>query len=386
MQMKKKIVAENHKNNSSQMDQISAEEIQEYTVLLFPIAEDVPLEEVMKKAGSIDILSIERDERGVLLSFFSYFEMFKVWQEIRNGVFIGKKKIIPTVEKCKMDKKKRESVYLAHTAGGTRKVMLSEIEDFMNEEFVREEAEKFGKIAQIVHRKEKKQCQIEFFSFISAMNFAVTLKEDSMLQGIRISFVQSSAEKTEADINIMNTRTVYMGGLVGDISAEEVLANIKGGVIFNAKILREKRCAFVTFFDYVAAAAFIEYANAFSLCIRGMPVKIGLGKIQPLPSIAPFLAYMEVTRCIVLEVGQTGISGEIEKDLLEYGEIEKIEEKESGVYHVYFMNTSDAYAAHRQLSENIQWAECLRGYGEDHCAIESTLSLILTVQKKEFSV
>ncbi|KAI5165564.1 hypothetical protein NEIG_02294 [Nematocida sp. ERTm5] len=367
----------------------SPEEMQRYTVLLFSdVPEKMNLTTVLSLIKGTDVLSIQQENTLVYITFFSYYELYHQWKKLGSEVTLEGCKIRVCPVETNLSDEERKRLHLAHAAGGTRNVMLSNLDDFMTGDFIREEAEKYGVVESLKHMRDRKVAYVEFYSFSSAIEFVVSVRDDSLFKNVKSCFAKDKCGSGEADdIAQHNNRTVYFGNIPADTTPSEILSVVQGGRVFMIKLIREKKCAFVGFFSYVSAAAFIEYSHVFSVCIRGMQIKLGPGKVQPLPHIAPILAYRGVTRTILLKVDRRSVNeSKLEQELSRYGEIDKIEKKENGLVAASYLSAQDAYTAYQHMTNDAGICHMLCGYGEDPCETASALDLIMEVQKKEFMI
>ncbi|KAI5184807.1 hypothetical protein NEHOM01_0409 [Nematocida homosporus] len=362
------------------------EEMGDYIALLFRVDSNVSALAVLKVIKGADLLAIERKPEGILITFFSYFDMFKIWMRIRDGVSIENVMVVPEPQTSSISQADRKRAYLAHAAGGTRSVSLSGLEDFMTGEFLSEEAEKFGEIEALKYLRDRHCCYIEFFSFFAAMQFASSIREDSLFEKVRVAFGRDMCGAGETDGVISHNRTVYFGSLPVDVTASEILAVVQGGAVIGLKVIREKKCAFVTFFDYVAANAFIEYSNLYPPVIRGVQVKIGPGKVQPIIPAIPIFAYAGVTRTLSLRPTNNIAPATIESVLSKYGEVDRVQREEEGVFSVAMVNLVDAQAAYSGLEQDPHWCTALNGFAPDTCATPSHHTLLMKVQQREFAL
>ncbi|KAI5159996.1 hypothetical protein NEAUS03_0779 [Nematocida ausubeli] len=365
----------------------SPEEMQRYTVLQFSeVPEKMPLHHVLSLIKGTDILSVKQEGSDVNITFFSYYELYQQWKRLGKEVVLDDYKIRVKPIETVMEDEERNRLYLSHAAGGSRNIMLSNLDDFMSDEFIREEAEKYGVVESLKHMRDRKVAYVEFYSFSAALEFVVNVRDDSLFQNVKSCFAKDKCGAGETDdVAAYNNRTVYFGNIPADTTPSEILSVVQGGRVFMIKLIREKKCAFVGFFNYVSAAAFIEYSQAFSVCIRGMQIKLGPGKIQPLPHIAPILAYKGATRTIHLRVDKRSVNeSKLEQELSRYGEIDRIERKEGGIISVSYLSAQDAHAATQLMLSDAGISHMIVGYGEDPCAKVSALDLIMEVQKKEF--
>ncbi|KAI5191277.1 hypothetical protein NECID01_1389 [Nematocida sp. AWRm77] len=365
----------------------SLEETEHYTALSIQnVPENIGLSKIMHALRSTDVLSLERTgPKSAELTLFSYFDMFRTKERMGGEVHVDRH-VLP-MHPCRtgLGSAERERLYMAHCAGGTRNVMLGNLEDFMDDGFIREEAEKYGKIDSFKYFRDRKVSYIEFFSFISAIKFVSGIHEDSLFQNVRIAFGKDKCNAEETEGSITNNRTVYFGNIPMDTSAADILEAVRGGSVFSMKLIKEKKCAFITFIDSISAAALIEYASVFSVFIKGIPIKVGSGKVMPLPHIAPILAYNNTSRILAFQLSDAVSSIQLEMELSKYGEIEGVEKKD-GALLVSFTNMHDAYNACTDLAKtNPAIAVLFCGYKEDPCGAVKAKSLIMQIQRKELS-
>ena len=85
------------------------------------------------------------------------------------------------------------------------------------------------------------------------------------------------------------SRTVYLGNIPPETSAEEILGHVRSGQIESVRLLPDKNCAFISFLDASSATHFHSDAILKKLCIKGQDIKIGWGKPSKKEMKAQFL-------------------------------------------------------------------------------------------------
>jgi hypothetical protein len=80
------------------------------------------------------------------------------------------------------------------------------------------------------------------------------------------------------------SRTVYLGNIPPDTSAEEILGHVRSGQIESVRLLPDKNCAFISFLDASSATHFHSDAILKKLCIKGQDIKVGWGKPSQVPT------------------------------------------------------------------------------------------------------
>ncbi|CRK45392.1 hypothetical protein BN1723_019712, partial [Verticillium longisporum] len=80
------------------------------------------------------------------------------------------------------------------------------------------------------------------------------------------------------------SRTVYLGNIPPETSAEEILGHVRSGQIESVRLLPDKNCAFISFLDASSATHFHSDAILKKLCIKGQDIKVGWGKPSQVPT------------------------------------------------------------------------------------------------------
>ncbi|KAI5181451.1 hypothetical protein NEOKW01_1632 [Nematocida sp. AWRm80] len=367
-----------------------SEGIERYTELNFSgVPTKIHFSQILEHIIEVDILGIERTENSILVSFFSYYDMFRVWKRLGNEIQIDNTivKIHPVKDNRPLEEKER--LYLAHAVGGTRNIMLMNLEDYMNGEFIREEAEKYGKIEELKYFKDRCLAYILFYSFESAIKFISAVYEDSLFSNIKIACGRDKCNPEKQNTGVVpdelvhqNNRTIYLGNISVDTTPRDILKEIKGGQVFMIKIIRDKKCAFVTYFDYVSAAAFLKYIVQTPIYIHGAQPKIGVGKAQQLPGIAPIVAYSGATRVFSIQFHASLTEAALWNTLSRYGDLERLE-KTSNTFQAYYLSVIDAFIAYNSLKQT-SLNELLNRFEEDPCNTPDRTALMLEIQEREF--
>lgn len=81
-----------------------------------------------------------------------------------------------------------------------------------------------------------------------------------------------------------SSRTVYLGNIPPETSAEEILGHVRSGQIESVRLLPDKNCAFISFLDGSSATHFHSDAILKKLAIRGQDIKVGWGKPAQVPT------------------------------------------------------------------------------------------------------
>ncbi|KPI40188.1 Negative regulator of differentiation 1 [Cyphellophora attinorum] len=168
------------------------------------------------------------------------------------------------------------------------------------------------------------------------------------------------------------SRTVYLGNVPGDTTAEELLSHVRSGPIESVRMLLDKNCAFISFLDSSSATHFHSDAILKKLSIKGQDIKIGWGKPSQVPSSVQ-LAVQQSGASRNVYVGNLPddiTEQEIRDDLSKFGPIDTIKMvREKNIGFVHFLSVSNAIKAVAQLPQDPKWQAPRRVYyGKDRIA------------------
>ncbi|KAK9238212.1 hypothetical protein V1525DRAFT_387781 [Lipomyces kononenkoae] len=173
---------------------------------------------------------------------------------------------------------------------------------------------------------------------------------------------------------VQASRTVYLGNVPSETTAEELLSHVHSGPVESVRMLPEKNCAFISFLDIASASHFHSDAILRKLSIRGQDIKIGWGK----PSTVPMNVLMAVhqsnaSRNVYLgNLPEDITEEEIREDLGRFGAIDTIKlVREKPIGFVHLLSISSAIKAVQQLPQDPKWANRKVFYGKDRCAYVS---------------
>ena len=171
------------------------------------------------------------------------------------------------------------------------------------------------------------------------------------------------------------SRTVYLGNIPPETSAEEILGHVRSGQIESVRLLPDKNCAFISFLDGSSATHFHSDAILKKLAIRGQDIKVGWGKPSQVPtSVALATQQSGASRNVYLgnlpeDVGEE----ELREDLGKFGPIDTVKiVREKAIGFVHFLSIGNAIKAVSQLPQEPKWQSPRRVYyGKDRCAYVS---------------
>lgn len=181
----------------------------------------------------------------------------------------------------------------------------------------------------------------------------------------------SQMQMTPGMVN-SSSRTVYLGNIPPETSAEEILGHVRSGQIESVRLLPDKNCAFISFLDGSSATHFHSDAILKKLSIRGQDIKIGWGKPAQVPtSVSLAVQQSGASRNVYLgNLPETVTEAELREDLGKFGPIDTVKiVREKAIGFVHFLSISHAIKAVAQLPQEPKWQAPRRVYyGKDRCA------------------
>ncbi|KAI9897113.1 hypothetical protein N3K66_008135 [Trichothecium roseum] len=171
------------------------------------------------------------------------------------------------------------------------------------------------------------------------------------------------------------SRTVYLGNIPPDTTAEEILGHVRSGQIESVRLLPDKNCAFISFLDASSATHFHSDAILKKLCIKGQDIKVGWGKPSQVPtSVALAVQQSGASRNVYLgNLPEETTEDDIREDLGKFGAIDTIKlVREKNIAFIHYLSIANAIKAVSQLPQEPKWQAPRRVYyGKDRCAYVS---------------
>lgn len=172
-----------------------------------------------------------------------------------------------------------------------------------------------------------------------------------------------------------SSRTVYLGNIPPETSAEEILGHVRSGQIESVRLLPDKNCAFISFLDGSSATHFHSDAILKKLAIRGQDIKVGWGKPAQVPtSVSLAVQQSGASRNVYLgNLPENVTEAELREDLGKFGPIDTVKiVREKAIGFVHFLSIGHAIKAVSQLPQEPKWQAPRRVYyGKDRCAYVS---------------
>jgi RNA recognition motif-containing protein len=197
----------------------------------------------------------------------------------------------------------------------------------------------------------------------------------SNLAQIQVPMQPTSPVSMAPGMVTSTSRTVYLGNIPPDTTAEEILGHVRSGQIESVRLLPDKNCAFISFLDASSATHFHSDAILKKLCIKGQDIKIGWGKPSQVPtSVALAVQQSGASRNVYLgNLPEDIAEEELREDLGKFGPIDTIKiVREKNIAFVHFLSIANAIKAVSQLPQEPKWQTPRRVYyGKDRCAYVS---------------
>jgi len=166
-------------------------------------------------------------------------------------------------------------------------------------------------------------------------------------------------------------RTIYVGNLAPDTTYEELLNHVRGGIIDNVKIIEDKNCAFITFVEASAAAAFHQDANSRRVVVKDNELKFNWGKPSQISPNILVAVNNQATRTVYIgNIDETVTESFLQEELSKFGIVESVKIlPEKHIAFVYMTSVSSAIKAVQSLPNDPKWANRRVNYGKDRCAV-----------------
>lgn len=172
------------------------------------------------------------------------------------------------------------------------------------------------------------------------------------------------------------TRTVYFGGIPIQTTVTDICNRITGGSIESVRILKEKSCAFVDFFDEASALNFFRRyeANGSHFIVLGKDLKVSWANPSASSDAVQRAIKNGATRNVYVgNLDCTRDSAErlreaLRKDFETFGPVDMVKVvPERKIAFVHMASVSAAIQAVNMLPSNSRYAERKLSFGSDRC-------------------
>lgn len=193
----------------------------------------------------------------------------------------------------------------------------------------------------------------------------------NMNMNVNMNSANNSTFNILPEISSVPSRTVYLGNIPNDITANELLNHVRSGTVESLKLIPSKNCAFISFLDEKSATLFHSDAILKRLTINNHDIKIGWGKPSPVqPVVASCVQRYNATRNVYIGNLIPGTrEDELRHDLEEYGQIDTIKIiHEKKIAFVHFTSILAAIRCVQSLPLVDKYKNHRIFYGKDRCA------------------
>ncbi|KAJ3121085.1 hypothetical protein HK098_003982 [Nowakowskiella sp. JEL0407] len=304
-------------------------------------------------------------------------------------------------------------VLAAVSVGASRNVFVGNVDEGIDENYLREEFGKFGPIESIKILRDKGYAFIHMCSIATAVKAVSSLPSESAWEGKKLGYgkdrcaVQKPGQTPQSNgmqggmqmgmgpamqpgMNMMGgmgyqypmgggfmdanqNRTIYLGNLAAEVTLKDICDSVRGGILEKVKLSADKRYAFVTFIDPNAATALYNRGNSPTegVVIKGKRARVNFGKASFLPvHIQAAIMTNGATRNVYIGNINTDIftAQKLNNDFQMYGEIELVNvvpEKNAGF--VNFTDIASAIKAVEDKREDEEYKIYKVNFGKDRC-------------------
>ncbi|GAN05271.1 cytoplasm protein [Mucor ambiguus] len=171
------------------------------------------------------------------------------------------------------------------------------------------------------------------------------------------------------NIGSVANRTIYLGNIHSDTTAEDICNVIRGGILSQIRFMPDKHIAFVTFVDPQVASIFINQALHHCIVIKNRRIKVGWGKPAALPiNVIQAVQNGGSRNVYVGNIDGTVTEEKLKHDFSEYGNIELVNTlKEKNCAFVNFTSIAEAVRAIEGIRSKEEYKKFRINYGKDRC-------------------
>ncbi|EPR78149.1 RRM 6 family protein [Spraguea lophii 42_110] len=323
------------------------------SIVIYNIKTDISLSQILELFTWVDIESYTYVDNIARINFFSYYFLYKAYENLKQKDlgFLGDICI-----KFLKTKELEKSVYYSYLCGGTRGIFITQIEEDDEQKLIKY-ANEYGSVEQIKYFKDRKTIYVIYEEYCTAVQFLNFLLNSPIYFSKKCGFVKQQKDEEHNLNEILHSgqRTVYIGNLQSEIDVKDILDQIKIGMLHNIKIIRDKKIGFITFLDCITAKIFLDHCEEYPLVIKGHKLKIMWGKITTISLSVVLAIFKGSTRGLKIHKALD------KEELAAYGEIEHYEVAENTT--VFYFSIVDAMQAYSEINKK----NVMVDYIEDRC-------------------
>ncbi|KAJ1990597.1 hypothetical protein H4R33_001649 [Dimargaris cristalligena] len=166
-------------------------------------------------------------------------------------------------------------------------------------------------------------------------------------------------------------RTVYISNIHPEATVTDLCNAVRGGAVYQIRYIPDKRIAFVSFLDPMAAMAFHQLATFSGVAVKSRRLRVGWGHPSAVPPPVAQAVQQGASRNIYIgSLDESMTAEKLRADFSQFGDIELVNilpEKNCGF--VNFTSIRSAMKAHSGIKEsNPEYGQCRINFGRDRCA------------------
>ncbi|CAO3607450.1 unnamed protein product [Mucor hiemalis] len=387
---------------------------QQRTVYLGNVPSNISVSDVMDqvKIGPIQAVRPLPEKNGLFITFIDSTSATQFFHEATINRFqvLGHELKIGWGKPSNLT----SSISNALQNGASRNVYLNQLDDTTTEQQLKEDLSRFGHIEHIKIIPDKKIAFVHFLCISNAVKCVNTLNTESQWQSKRIAFGKDRCQQQQQQqqklyilpsplhqqkyfdpsfnaLPIMYTsnhnptvvpstiynnqhqyggfanRTIYLGNIHPDTTAEDICNVIRGGILSQIRFIPDKHIAFITFVDPILAEGFFNSTEC--LVIKSRRLKIGWGKASTLPLVVLNAVQNGGSRNVYIgNIDDTITEEKLKYDFSEYGDIELVNTlKEKSCAFVNFTSIAGAVRAIEGIRSKEEYKKFRINYGKDRC-------------------
>lgn len=393
------------------------------TVYLGNVPNDLSVSDVIDhvNTGPIQAIRPLPEKNGIFITFIDSYAANQFYHEAqRNRLTIHGNELKIGWGKPSL---LNPHLQLALQNGASRNVYLGLLDDTIVEQDIRDDLLRFGHIEHVKIIPEKRIAFVHYLCISNAVKCVNTLPSEPKWQSKRVNYgkdrcairaihptiyqhpipqpifhtaeppqppqpqLSSSAALLSPQFDMLTglpiiyshpidhslggvaNRTVYLGNIHPDTTAEDICNAIRGGILSQIRFMPDKHIAFITFVDPNVASIFLNRALRYCIVIKNRRLKVGWGKPAALPLNVIHAVQNGGSRNVYIgNIDQTITEEKLKHDFSEYGDIELVNTlKEKNCAFVNFTSIAGAVRAIEGIRSKEEYKKFRINYGKDRC-------------------
>ncbi|RKP39643.1 hypothetical protein BJ085DRAFT_9800, partial [Dimargaris cristalligena] len=195
----------------------------------------------------------------------------------------------------------------------------------------------------------------------------MSMDPSAMITAAMMAGYGAAADPSQTTTN----RTVYISNIHPEATVTDLCNAVRGGAVYQIRYIPDKRIAFVSFLDPMAAMAFHQLATFSGVAVKSRRLRVGWGHPSAVPPPVAQAVQQGASRNIYIgSLDESMTAEKLRADFSQFGDIELVNilpEKNCGF--VNFTSIRSAMKAHSGIKEsNPEYGQCRINFGRDRCA------------------